>query len=79
MKINKQLIIFIFILIIGAIAYSIIPSFEREEFNPELVEDISSGNITTTTLETTEMKIQVKNLQTGVVKRYLKMIFTIIC
>ena len=53
MKINKQLIIFIFILIIGAIAYSIIPSFEREEFNPELVEDISSGNITTTTLETT--------------------------
>ena len=53
MKINKQLIIFLFILAIGAIAYSIIPSFEREEFNPEIVEDISSGNITTTTLETT--------------------------
>jgi LCP family protein required for cell wall assembly len=54
MKINKQLIIFLFILAIGAIAYSIIPSFEREEFNPEIVEDISSGNITTTTLETKE-------------------------
>jgi LCP family protein required for cell wall assembly len=54
MKINKQLIIFLFILAVGVIGYSIIPSFEREEFNAELVEDISSGNITTTTLETTE-------------------------
>ena len=53
MKINKQLIIFLFILAVGIFAYSIIPSFEREEFNPELVEEISSGNITTTTLETT--------------------------
>ena len=54
MKINKQLTIFIFILIIGGIAYSIIPSFEREEFDPEIVEDISSGTITTTTIETIE-------------------------
>ena len=53
MKINKQLIIFLFILAVGIFAYNIIPSFEREEFNPELVEEISSGNITTTTLETT--------------------------
>ena len=53
MKINKQLIIFLFILAVGIFAYSIIPSFEREEFNPELVEEISSGNVTTTTLETT--------------------------
>ena len=37
MKINKQLIIFLFILAVGIFAYSIIPSFEREEFNPELV------------------------------------------
>ena len=58
MKINKQLIIFLFILAVGVIGYSIIPSFEREEFNAELVEDISSGNITTTTLETTENEIK---------------------
>lgn len=51
MKINKQSIFFIFILVVGIAAYSLIPTFEREEFDPEIIEDISSGTITTTTVE----------------------------
>ena len=54
MKLNKQSIVFIVIVVVGAFAYSIIPSFEREEFDPELVEKISSGTITTTTLKKIE-------------------------
>ena len=51
MKLNKQILLLSFILIIGITAYILIPNFEREEFNPNVVEDISSGNITTTTIE----------------------------
>lgn len=51
MKLKKQTYLLLGILVIGAIAYSLIPNFEREEFNPEVIEDISSGNITTTTSE----------------------------
>ena len=51
MKLKKQTYLLLGILIIGLIAYSLIPNFEREEFNPEVIEDISSGNITTTTSE----------------------------
>ena len=49
MKINKQVIFLGFILIISIVAYNLIPNFEREQFNPDLVEEISSGTITTTT------------------------------
>ena len=49
MKLNKQAILLIFILIIGITAFFLIPNFEREEFSPSVVEEISSGNITTTT------------------------------
>ena len=49
MKINKQYIAVVFIIIFGIVAYSFIPSFEREQFNPDVIEDISSGTITTTT------------------------------
>ena len=51
MKLNKQTLFLSFILIIGITAYTLLPDFEREEFNPNVVEDISSGNITTTTIE----------------------------
>ena len=51
MKINKQVIFLGFILIISFVAYNLIPNFEREQFNPNLVEEISSGTITTTTIE----------------------------
>lgn len=49
MKLNKQAILLIFILIIGITALVLIPNFEREEFSPSIVEEISAGNITTTT------------------------------
>lgn len=55
MKFNKQTFLLIGIVLIGLIAYSLAPNFEREEFNPEIIEDISSGDITTTT-----SKIQVE-------------------
>ncbi len=51
MKLKKQTYLLLGIVVIGLIAYSLIPNFEREEFNPEVIEDISSGNITTTTSE----------------------------
>ena len=54
MKFNKNYILLSIILLIGSAAYFLIPSFEREEFNSEIVEDISSGNITTTTSQETE-------------------------
>ncbi len=49
MKFNKQYILLGFIILIGLTAYSLLPNFQRETFNPEIVEEISSGNITTTT------------------------------
>jgi len=51
MKFNKQLLLFLGILFVGISAYTLIPNFEREDFNPDIIEDISSGTITTTTLE----------------------------
>ena len=54
MKFKKNFILLSIILLIGSAAYFLIPSFEREEFNSEIVEDISSGNITTTTSQETE-------------------------
>jgi len=63
MKLNKQILLLSFILIIGITAYILIPNFEREEFNPNVVEDISSGNITTTTIE--EVKTNDENVSTN--------------
>jgi len=57
MKINKQVIFLGFILIISFVAYNLIPNFEREQFNPDIVEEISSGTITTTTIESEENNI----------------------
>lgn len=50
MKLNKQSILLVVILLIGITAYLLIPNFEREEFNSNIIEDISSGTITTTTV-----------------------------
>ena len=49
MKINKQYILLIIILSISAGAFLLFPSFEREDFDTDIVEDISSGTISTTT------------------------------
>ena len=57
MKLYKQLIFLGFILIISIVTYNLIPNFEREQFNPDLVEEISSGTITTTTINTEENNI----------------------
>ena len=57
MKLNKQLVFLGFIITIGIVAYNLIPNFEREQFNPDLVEEISSGTITTTTNNTEENNI----------------------
>ena len=57
MKLNKQLIFLGFILSISIVTYNLIPNFEREQFNPDLVEEISSGTITTTTINTEENNI----------------------
>ena len=51
MKFNKKTFLLVGILLVGIIAYSFIPNFEREEFNTNIIEDISSGTITTTTIE----------------------------
>ena len=53
MKLNKQTFLAIGIVLIGVTAYTLIPNFEREEFSQDKIEDISSGTITTTTLEET--------------------------
>ena len=51
MKFNKQTFLLLGILLVGITAYSFIPNFEREKFNTNIIEDISSGTITTTTIE----------------------------
>ena len=50
MKLNKQSFLLLGIALVGVAAYLLIPNFDREEFNPDIVEDISSGTITTTTI-----------------------------
>ncbi len=57
MKLNKQLVFLGFIVTISIVAYNLIPNFERELFNPDLVEEISSGTITTTTTNTEENNV----------------------
>ena len=54
MKLNKQTLLVIGIFIIGITGYTLIPNFEREEFNTDIVEDISSGTITTTVPKTNQ-------------------------
>ena len=57
---NRNLYLGIFLIIIsviGILIYNLIPNFEREQFNPDLVEEISSGTITTTTNNTEENNI----------------------
>ena len=49
MKINKQLALLITLVFISLGAYLLIPNFEREEFNTDTVEEISTGTISTTT------------------------------
>ena len=49
MKINKQLALLITLVFISLGAYLFIPNFEREEFNADIVEEISTGTISTTT------------------------------
>ena len=46
MKLNKQSILLVVILLIGATAYLLIPNFEREEFNSDIIEDISNDSVT---------------------------------
>ncbi len=57
MKLNKQLVFLGFIVTISIVAYNLIPNFERELFDPDLVEEISSGTITTTTIKTEENNV----------------------
>ena len=54
MKLNKQVILLGLIVTVSILAYNLIPNFEREQFNPDIVEEISSGTITTTTIELVE-------------------------
>ena len=67
MKFNKQTFLVLLIVLIGIGGYSLIPNFEREEFNPDVIEDISSGTITTTTVKengqvtTPETELEVQN------------------
>ena len=51
MKLNKQVILLGLIVTVSILAYNLIPNFEREQFNTDIVEEISSGTITTTTIE----------------------------
>ena len=64
MKLKKQTYLLLAIVVIGLIAYSLIPNFEREEFNSEVIEDISSGNITTTTSELSVEESDTKPIDT---------------
>ena len=49
MNLNKKSLLLALIFIIGIVAYNLLPNFEREEFNAEIVEEISSGSISATT------------------------------
>ena len=49
MKINKQLVLLITLIFVSLGAYLLIPNFDREEFNTDIVEEISTGTISTTT------------------------------
>ena len=63
MKLNKQSILLIIIFLIGITAYLLIPNFEREEFNPDVIEDISSGTIITTTTVIEENQDNISNVE----------------
>ena len=60
MKLNKQYILLIIILSISAGAFLLFPSFEREDFDTDIVEDISSGTISTTTTLNDESNISIE-------------------
>ena len=49
MKINKQAVLLLIIISVSTAAFLLIPNFEREAFDPEIVEEISTGTISTTT------------------------------
>jgi len=49
MKINKRVSVLIFVVLFAIASFVIFPQFEREDFNPENVEKISSGEMKTST------------------------------
>ena len=49
MKFNKQAVLLLILITVATVAFLLIPNFEREAFDPEIVEDISTGTISTTT------------------------------
>ena len=64
MKINKQLALLITLVFISLGAYLLIPNFEREEFDTDIVEEISTGTIsTTTTIFEENENLQEENLE----------------
>tara|TARA_B100000900_G_scaffold414864_1_gene442830 strand:+ start:7601 stop:8707 length:1107 start_codon:yes stop_codon:yes gene_type:complete len=56
MKINKQTILFLLLIIIAVISYIIFPQFEREDFSTSNIEEISSGIKKSSTTTTTTIK-----------------------
>lgn len=52
MKINRQSILFIILLGIAILSFLLFPNFERENFDPNKIEDISSGSISSSTSTT---------------------------
>ena len=52
MKINKQVLLFMILFFIAVTSYIVFPQFERENFNSENVEEISSGIKKTSTTTT---------------------------
>lgn len=57
MKINKQTILFLLLIIIAVISYIIFPQFDREDFSTSNIEEISSGIKKSSTTTTTTIKI----------------------
>ena len=61
MKINKQLLLLIVLTFIAVTSYIIFPQFERENFDTENVEEISSGIKKTSTTTTVGENLDQEN------------------
>ncbi len=52
MKINRQSILFFILLGVAVVSFLLFPNFEREDFDPNKIESISSGSISSSTSTT---------------------------
>ena len=72
MKIKKQTILLIILGFIAVVSYIIFPQFDREDFNTDTIEEISSGMIKQVLLQQLyKVKLKMK-MRLITMKKYLK-------